>query len=204
MNIKKANQECINLIEKMFMVEGFLPFIKEDIITSSFQSELNKIGVKLTSGATRYVFYDLNNHDYVYKIDRFEYDGFCKTEAYNYSKAKEEHIEDFFAECDFVLSYEGREIYAMEFIECDEDSIESDLYCKIKSLECMDEYETEDFLYDLDSEGKVRELINFYFDHYDVKKFFEFCDFNEINDIHVGNIGYKNGKIKVLDYAGIY
>ena len=50
----------------------------------------------------------------------------------------------------------------------------------------------------------VENLLSFHYDHKRLDNFLDFCEENDINDIHTGNVGYINGRLVVIDYSGYH
>ena len=165
MDIKKVRQKAFELFEKMSHFKGFQSFIEEDIFTNEFINELYDNDIRYNAGCTRYVFWDENDLDcdYVYKINFKKEADYCKREVENYELARECGIEDMFAECAYVLTYEGRDIYAMEFADVDDNQTCSDLREKMESVSHLSEEEIDDILYDIDGCDVVGELLNYYY-----------------------------------------
>lgn len=204
MDIKKIRQKAFELFEKMSHFKDFQSFIEEDIFTGDFIHELYDNDIYYNSGCTRYVFWDKNDLDcdYVYKINFRNEPDYCKKEAENYKKACEYGIEKMFAECAYVLTYEGRDIYAMEFADVDDDQACSDLREKMETVSHLSEEEIDDIMYDSDECDVVSELLNYYYDSNTLISFNELCYHNQINDIHDNNVGYINDRLVMIDYAG--
>lgn len=202
MDIKKVRQKAFELFEKMSHFKGFQSFIEEDIFTNEFINELYDNDIFYNAGYTRYVFWDELDCDYVYKINFKKEADYCKREAENYELARECGIEDMFAECAYVLTYEGRDIYAMEFADVDDNQTCSDLREKMESVSHLSEEEIDDILYDIDGCDVVGELLNYYYSLNMIRRFNELCYHNQINDIHDSNVGYINNRLVIIDYAG--
>lgn len=204
MDTKKVRQKAFELFEKMSHFKGFQSFIEEDIFTNEFINELYDNDIRYNAGCTRYVFWDENDLDcdYVYKINFKKEADYCKREAENYELARECGIEDMFAECVYVLTYEGRDIYAMEFADVDDNQTCSDLREKMESVSHLSEEEIDDILYNIDGCDVVGELLNYYYSLSMVRRFNELCYYNQINDIHDSNVGYINNRLVIIDYAG--
>lgn len=202
MDIKKVRQKAFELFEKMSHFKGFQSFIEEDIFTDDFVNELCDSDIYYNSGCTRYVFWNETDCDYVYKVNFKEAPDYCKKEAENYELARECGIEDMFAECAYVLTYEGRDIYAMEFADVDDNQTCSDLREKMESVSHLSEEEIDDIFYDIDGCDVVGELLNYYYSLSMIKRFDWLCRRNQINDIHDSNVGYINNRLVIIDYAG--
>lgn len=200
MDIEKVRQKAFELFEKMSHFKGFYSFIKEDIFTDEFIDELCDSDISYNSGCTRYVFWD--DCDYVYKVNFKKEVDYCKKEAENYEAARECGIEDMFAECAYVLTYEGRDIYAMEFAEVNDEQTCSDLREKMENSSHFTKEEIDNILYDLNGCDVVSELLNYYYSLSMIKRFDWLCRRNYINDIHDSNVGYIGDRLVIIDYAG--
>lgn len=204
MDIKKVRQKAFELFEKMSQFKDFYSFIEEDIFTDEFIYELYDNDICYSSGCTRYVFWDENDLDcdYVYKINRRGESDYCKKEAENYELARECGIQDMFAECAYVLTYEGRDIYAMEFAYVDDDHTCSDLREKMESVSHLSKKEIEDIFCNINGCDVVDELLNYYYSFNMIERFNWLCCRNQINDIHDYNVGYIDDRLVIIDYAG--
>ena len=202
MDIKKVRQKAFELFEKMSHFKDFRSFIEDDFFTDDFVNELCDSDICYNSGCTRYVFWNETDCDYVYKINFKEAADYCKKEAENYELARECGIEDMFAECAYVLTYEGRDIYAMEFANVDDNQTCSDLREKMESSSHLSEEEIDHILYNLNGCDIVNELLNYYYSFNMIKRFNWLCCRNQINDIHDCNVGYIDDRLVIIDYAG--
>lgn len=170
--------------EKIFW-QGFLKDLEvntnffTDFDTDSTECDnfLRNHNIQLTGGMCRIVFIS-DEHDTVIKIDKTS--EFNDTEIGVFKKAIEENVEQYFCQCEIIDKKNDASIELMEKIEPMEDA-------------CSEDSEDEDF----GSGDWVRE--NF-LDAYD--DLITFIDNENINDIHIGNIGYKNNQLKILDFAG--
>ena len=147
-------------------------------------------------GATKVCFW-LDEGEWVFKVDLRDV-SYCRIEYENYIKAVENGLEDYFAECFPIKKINGTIFYAMERAYVNEDHNSETLYNNM--IKAYGEEETEDFFEDSDSQSEGEELISYYID--DFGKFIDFCQLNNINDLHIGNIGFKNGQLKIIDYSG--
>lgn len=141
-----------------------------------------------TSGATKVVLCFNSIYNYVVKISTRTSINECEMESKIYEAAKRVGCEECFAEVDYLMEYDGVDIYIAEYCDCDEGEITDRVYDEYGS-DCDSDildYAAE-FCW-TDSEFRaVGELIR------------TFC----INDLHCGNWGYdKRGRMKIVDYSG--
>ena len=171
-------------------------------------------GICYANGASRFVVWDDNNPDYVIKIGiREEDDKYNRREVELYHAATEARVESQFGWCAYVGDYCGREIYAMEFLES------SSVYNEDKSYE----WGLKKYCSDNDLDSNSSEVLEAYHDYYwdrmydsemilewfessltisEMRKFDAFVCKHNITDIHAANIGYRDEKLVILDYAG--
>ena len=144
-------------------------------------------------GASKVAIIDDDN-DWVLKIPFCNKScDYCEIEAENYQKAVKEGVEEPFAECYFLMEYEGVPCYIMEKVNCDEQAIESDLY-EIGS----------DYLGFMDTDEILDQLLEFYYEAGFLQKVDAFLSVNSINDLHTANLGYRGDKLVFVDYSGYY
>jgi hypothetical protein len=157
-------------------------------------------------GVSKLVIIDEDN-DWVLKIPFCDKScDYCEIEAENYQKAVKEGVEEPFAECYFLMEYEGAPCYIMEKINCDEQAIESDFY-EIGSEKLsgqMSEDEISDYLGSMDTDEILDQLLEFYYEAGFLQKINAFLSVNSINDLHTGNLGYRGDKLVFVDYSGYY
>lgn len=140
------------------------------------------------SGATKIVLSFASVYNYVVKISTRTSINECEIESKIYEAAKRIGCEDCLAEVDYLMEYDGVDIYIAERCDCDEGEISSRVYDEYGSYSDSDILEYASELCWADEEyDAVRELIR------------TFC----INDLHSGNWGYdKKGRLKIVDYSG--
>ena len=175
-------------------------------------------------GATRMVFHDENNPDYVIKIAID-----CDDEKYNekeveiYNDAVECGVEDAFGymTCIYPVGTKlfgkyvlTKGIYAMETLDCDEDLITSDAldnewlnYCRDNGIDVNDSQAREDFDYDYeydDFNDVVWEYAETTWVDWLVEGMENFRETHLLEDIHAANVGYRSGgnKVVLADYGG--
>lgn len=178
------------------------------------------------SGETKVVFWN-DRCDVVIKIPFlfYEYeDGMrswldhCACEARNYELARREGLDGLFASCIKLMDFEFDDavlpVYMMEYLECDEESINES--CEIvfeqhyrdevpmREDDDAGEYEDEmwDTYNDVDTKDIVEALLIESWGEDTYCKFSQFCQRNLINDIHQGNIGECPCGFKIVDYSG--
>lgn len=166
----------------------------------------NLENISYSYGASKFVIVD-EDSDWVLKIPFCDkaYD-YCALEAENYKKAVEAGVEEGFAACYFLMEYEGAPCYIMEKVSCDEETIEGDFY-EIGSNRLsseMDEEEIYSYLGSMDGVEIVDQLLDFYYEEGFLKKVNIFLSQNKINDLHIGNVGYRGTNLVFVDYSGFH
>ena len=168
--------------------------------------------IHYAAGATRMVVWDDENPDYVIKIALD-----AKSEKYNehevelYKAAVRAGLAEHFAWCTEMYHNGEKGIYVMEYLDCDDEEIDSESYewgfsryCAENDLnpqEAGEEYEDaywhsseyEDLILDWFRDKLASSVVN---------KFDWFVDRYDINDIHSANMGRRNGQLVLCDYAG--
>lgn len=131
-------------------------------------------------------------------------------EARNFQYACEEGLSDYFAAMYFLGIIGGLEVYAQERVEVDEDltsdSFYNYTYNTYYSHECCENEEDEERIRDnvwddsdtLGNEDRIYAMI----ENSDAVRLVRFCNYYDINDLHSGNWGYRNGQAVLIDYAG--
>lgn len=150
-----------------------------------------------SDGATRFVFWDKDSCDYVFKVDRLEDEHYCADEAKVYYYADCFGYSKYFAWCAPVYTYTWDDengaghfvIYAMEFCDVDEDRVTSE----------VSEYLDAD--YDID-DGEIFEYARGQWGTvaYEVESFLSSIG---VYDFHSGNWGWRGGyDFVITDYVG--
>ena len=174
-------------------------------------------GMYMTSGASRFVFWDMN-FDYVIKIAKCEeYERYNKREVEVYSAAVDEGLESNFAWCAcYIPSCEDDDfynpgVYVMEFLDGSDEEVSDSAwdygykqYCEERGLDSSsydhaDDYN--DWSYDEDNET----LMEFFLSQMDSKEAYEMDKFISkfhINDLHSSNYLFRNDSLVICDYAG--
>lgn len=181
--------------------------------------------IGMSSGATRFVFWNENHKDYVYKIQYYDNEDvdYGRTEQETYEEAKSRNLDEHFAWCaklfDCEISGETFGVYAMEYV---------DIFCEHERTSkrywryCFNRWcDRNDFAPDESNEKTVAQFkketwVDYCPDQEDMLEFAEsewgendatrvinlLNDFG-INDCHGGNWGYtKQNKLVLCDYAG--
>lgn len=230
-NIDYEREIYHNMLDRLVNEYNFAKFVVHSCYADDFRYEWNEcdkaadeIGFWVSSGATRVVFGLDRDSEIVIKIqldtDTVDY---SKREAEVYAEAKEEGLEEFFAESVPLFKYHFEDggmskditIYAMERIECGYDDISDDSYnyhyaefCREHDLDPADD-ESRDAYYDdrnydeADEEGMVVYAVSTWGGKWgDYAELFKFMREHYINDMHAGNWGYRGGKLVMCDYGG--
>ena len=171
------------------------------------------IGLNYGCGASRIVVWD-DNLDYVVKIPiGYGDERYCVHEVELYEKAVECGLASHFAWCDCLGEYDGRNVYVMERLDCNENMFEDltytwryESYCEEKNLDPDDERSRQkyshyfwDFYCDDDL---VLEWFLSQFSEKISSQVRAFINRWQINDIHAGNMGYRGSQPVLCDYAG--
>lgn len=189
-----------------------------------FSSSVNLPGdLNAAVGATRIVFWDAEERDYVIKIGLTPTDEeYCAKEVAIYNAAVEENAEEAFA--GIQLIYDGntyfddvlldRGIYAMEYFDCDEDEIASSStfaawrrYCEENEIDINDSAAYDRFYDDLfyDAQAISESIIDFAIETSWSpelsRKVLNIINTFEINDLHSGNWSMNDGRMVIIDYG---
>lgn len=171
-------------------------------------------GFDYASGASRIVVWDNAHPDYVVKLGISEDDDkYSHREVELYEAAVKSGVESQFGWCAYIGEFYGREVYAMEFLECNYDDFEDETYQWGYERYCSEE--------ELDSslEASRRQYSNAFWGsdlHNDiVLEWFEaqltksvaaafgrFMFEYDIQDIHAGNVARRGTEVVLCDYAG--
>ena len=166
------------------------------------------------TGATRLVIGMNDYPDYVAKIALTEED-----EKYNihevelYQAAEREGLGEHFGWCAEIYDYGARSVYAMEYLECDYDQIDSESYqwgyenyCYEQDLDVNTEDSREAYEDYFWKSGTCDNLVLDWFEDKLLKpmiaKFDRFVYEHNIDDIHASNVGYRGNILVICDYAG--
>lgn len=198
-------------------VEGGLDFFdthsRDSFIDWHYNNDVYEIHNEW--GASRFVIWE-DTLPYVIKIPFIErctqYKNYCEIEVEICNRAMKTDIKDCFAKTAFLCYYQDYPIYIMEKAICDEDGLylsaceaaenhkevteefiarsEVDFSSSITSFSSMDSMTQMEFL-------KLEEWGEDVAD-----RFFSFSKENNINDQHLGNFGYINNRLVIIDYCG--
>lgn len=169
--------------------------------------------VHYSYGASRLVLWD-DEYDYVVKIATEScFERYCVHEVEVYEAAIEEGIDDYFGACacyiEPIYEIEQPGIYVMEFLDGNEEQVIDSAYLHGYEAYCADnklDKESYDSMDSYDNERDDEEEVLNYLKApmgYDIlKKFNSFLSRWHINDLHSGNMLYKNGQLVICDYAG--
>lgn len=185
------------------MEDGFTKIYLSNLLCDSFYYHMES-EVEIKYGLTKAVIC-LPDNDWVLKIPftNFKID-YCSLEETNYYAAKKEGFEDFMAETHYLMDFKGMPCYIMRKAEVGLDFLREDMYsCLIKEGN-SEEYAVYNSELNCPDEDYVEDLLGFHYDHKRLDNFLDFCEENDINDIHTGNVGYINGRLVVIDYSGYH
>ena len=163
-------------------------------------------------GMTKFVLWE-ETLPYVLKIPfrgrmHIKNQDYCKVELENYLKAYETPIEDCFAWTDFLFNYHGYPVYIMEKVECNEEETEFkafDAYCSNSLFYLCGDLSREDMYNNFDDSNDRERMIGLLSKEWGeeiAEDFLDFCNENNINDLHSGNFGYRDGQLVIIDYSG--
>ena len=186
-------------------------------------------GVSTSSGISRMTIID-ESYDWVCKWCYCDdaLGNACERELKFYNAAKKFGIEDMFVEVHYLGTYsrhyETYNVNFWEFEKAEKDTysreeydIEMELYA-YKKVQCSpwihDDYmrlpdKDKSLIKDSHSPlaGRSVDVAAAFLRGYGRDKYLrlnDFCIENRINDLHTGNIGYKDGTIVLIDYAGYF
>ena len=167
--------------------------------------------IKIDEGATKFVLIP-KGEDFVFKIgyevndDGIEMDNGCEIEATYYQYSLCDGLDEYFATTafyDFITTPTGHKIpiYIQEKVEplCERGS-----NCEGLTREEKDTMKSKVSSY---YGGQridpcwIKDFIDCYGEE-ELECLMQFIDENSINDLHKGNIGYKDGKPIIFDYCG--
>jgi len=204
--------EAYNRISKLMNILNGAGFDIND--PWSFESIDVPENIKFATGATRLVIWDEENPDYVAKIALSE-----DSEKYNihevelYQAAEREGLGEHFGWCAEIYDYGARSVYAMEYLDCDYDQIDSESYqwgyenyCYEQDLDVNTEDSREAYEDYFWKSGTCDNLVLDWFEDKLLKpmvaKFDRFIYEHDIDDIHSGNVGRRGNVLVLCDYAG--
>ena len=206
-----------NLLDYLYNHYNFADFL-EDGTESGFQKwyySLPNSPFKINWGSSKGVIFD-PNFSYVLKFpfNSCAHD-YCEIEYQNYQDAKNfPEILDRFAWIDFLFTYKGYPVYIMEKVNCDEEEILNRAfnfsyfsYCKkdksIPKKEMFEDFSNL-FHYYYSPREQMNDFLIEQIGAAHTKLFWEFCDEEEINDLHSGNWGLRGNDLVLVDYSGYF
>lgn len=165
--------------------------------------------VTIGTGACRAVIF---RDDWDYAI-KFCLDGndldYCANEEFIYGKATEIGLQKYFVECRYVCDYCGRKMYAVPVCEIRTGFLEDEVWKHCYEGWCDNtgnKYDPsgeipEDFYCEYEPED-VFSYARTVWDDETVDMLLAFCEEYGVNDCHIGNWGYLNDQLVIIDYAG--
>ena len=173
--------------------------------------------VQFANGCTRFVIWT-DECDLVLKINmgsRYHGIDYNRSEAEFYQLAKLAGVESGFAWTykffDFTLpSGKTIEVYASQFCECNAEALSDESYSANYNKWCADnDYDSsedhyEEFSDNADYEDSYGMMVyaGSVWGNEFAQKVADFCDENQINDLHAGNWGFAGNVPVITDYAG--
>ena len=164
-------------------------------------------GLTTESGCTKACFIP-SDTTWVIKVDLPDnakwQSGYCWQEAMNYQYAIQEGVEDAFAACYFLDRIEGHDFYIEELVCVDESTTDSACYDYASRIaeserDNGNEVDDDEIYYDLCDEERIMAI----FGAMDIKhRLLDFISKYQINDLHVGNFGYRGDFPVIIDYSG--
>lgn len=210
-----------DLLDFLYREHGFDNFLASDSEEQDFYDwhcgVSKSLPLKITNGASKGVIIDYSL-PYVLKIPFNYYNDeacdYCNLELENYIAATQvKEISDCFAWTDFLFMYHGYPIYIMEKVECNSSKVESKAfyssyhsYCKksgiVPSEKSRVHFET--IFHRYGNEARMDALLMEQLGRKSTKIFWDFCDDNNINDLHEENWGFRGNKLVLVDYSGYH
>lgn len=170
---------------------------------------LNSIDCDLDSGVTRVVVIPENlswvlKFNFISEVLTVDYN---KLEATHFEVAAEEGLDEFFAATYYFTSVDGVDVYIQEKVKVDEDAISDSFYnFTLENLYSGDDENDERIQEmawtdsnDLTNEERICAMVG---DSPKINALLNFIEYNDINDLHSGNWGYRDGEPVMIDYAG--
>lgn len=147
---------------------------------------------------------------------------YCRAEVRNYRAAVQEKVDKYFAWTDklFDIRFEGGyfPIYVMELVDCDEGAITDMLvekFCENNGNPQdreengeevdEDEYEKYEDGYDAACSGTSEGVDEYFHSSLSASEYgrlSKFLRYNDIDDIHSGNLGFNGDVVVIIDYSG--
>lgn len=197
-----------------------------DIMNKLYDSGWNKLNswsiedidlpleLDYSSGASRIVIWDNSHPDYVVKLGISEDDDrYSRREVELYQAAVESGVENQFGWCAYIGNFNGREVFAMEFLQCNYDDFEDESYqwgyikyCEETEMNINSDYTKRRYSNYYWNSGYREDVILEWFEaqltQTTAAAFDHFINKNGIDDIHPGNVAKRGFEIVLCDYAG--
>lgn len=172
-------------------------------------------GITVEYGCTKAVFIN-DDCEWVLKTNikkniEDKYYDYCRKEADNFKVACETHIDEYFATCYFYKEVNGREFYVQEMVAVDEESFSSSCYDYVSSRYSKDyeyiedeeerSYRIDELSYDMPDDERICAIFCD-IPNDKISAIIDFIDNMRINDLHVGNFGYRGEQPVIMDYSG--
>ena len=167
--------------------------------------------IKVDDGASKVCIIPAEG-DFVFKITREDRntEESCETEAMNYRQAKANGFDKFFLETQFYKHFNEYgldfDIYIQPKIDKISMEVDEERDVELEESESLDSYKGYGFCSADLSLAWIENFLNYYGEKsYD--ELIHFCDYNWINDLHSGNVGYvfddnHDPRPVIFDYAG--
>lgn len=210
--ISNCEREYLNKkIEELKAAGFFKSLWNKDLKSWCILHSFDVDGIDINLNGITKIVVVIDNSKYVIKFSSnpFGKTDFCHIEANNYKRAVGRGLEDYFAETFFFKRVDGIDLYLQEKVDCDSYSIEDNFFEYAEKIvewdkeKVGDEYN--DAIWELVEDFGVDAALNaIYGEGYDTNRLIRFCGENKINDLHQGNLGYKNGFPVIIDFSGIF
>lgn len=150
-------------------------------------------------GLYKYVFI-IDDYDFVIKTDRnsSSIGNGCGAEFQMYKQAVKDNMTEFFPETDFLTSIGGHKFYIQERADVDEMGLEDSVF-EYVSPYFDDEQLAREYAYD--DEIEIEDILNAVFPREKAKKLIKWLNEYEIEDIHCGNLGFRNNHPMIIDFS---
>lgn len=210
--ISNCEREYLNKkIEELKTAGFFKSFCNKDLKNWCALHSFDIDGVDINLNGVSKIVVVVDNSKYVIKFSSnpLGKTDFCYIEANNYKRAIGCGLEDYFAETFFFKRVDGIDLYLQEKVDCDSYSIEDNFFEYAEKIVEWDKEKTgdeyNDAIWELVENFNVDAALNaVYGEGYDTNRLIRFCGENNINDLHQGNLGYKNGFPVIIDFSGIF
>ena len=186
--------------------------IVEDLFTKGFEEHfphhfwswmddtLVKFGYWAADGMTKVCIGRPDLRGWVIKFAFNDCEVYSANEYEVYCAAEEEGFSHYLPETVYLCERAGKVFYLQQEALCEEESITSDWYERLRETyeenEC--EYDEDDLYCELDSlEDKERVMLSF-----NDLAFWDFLKQHHVNDLHEGNFGYIDGHLVIIDFSG--